>query len=182
MKATARLHDLGQSLWLDNITRELLTAGTLKRYIDELSVTGLTSNPTIFDHAIKNSTAYDAAIRRKLRGGQDGRGAVLRAGARGHHRGGRPVSTDLGEDSRRRRVGVAGGLTPFGLRHGQHNGRGRVPARARETVQPFHKDSGHAPGLAAVESAIVAGVPVNVTLLVLARAIHGSGRGVSARH
>src|SRR5271165_3006733 len=63
MKATERLHDLGQSLWLDNITRDLLKTGTLKRYIDELSVTGLTSNPTIFDHAIKNSTGYDAAIR-----------------------------------------------------------------------------------------------------------------------
>ena len=55
MKATKQLHDLGQSLWLDNITRELLTSGTLKRYIDELSVTGLTSNPTIFDHAITHS-------------------------------------------------------------------------------------------------------------------------------
>jgi transaldolase len=66
MKATQLLHDLGQSLWLDNITRELLDSGTLKRYIDELSVTGLTSNPTIFDHAIKNSTSYDAAIRQKL--------------------------------------------------------------------------------------------------------------------
>ena len=66
MKATELLHNLGQSLWLDNITRDLLNSGTLKRYIDELSVTGLTSNPTIFDHAIKNSTAYDTAIREKL--------------------------------------------------------------------------------------------------------------------
>src|ERR1700691_4256179 len=63
MKATKQLHDLGQSLWLDNITRDLLNSGTLKRYIDELSVTGLTSNPTIFDQAIKNSTTYDDAIR-----------------------------------------------------------------------------------------------------------------------
>ena len=55
MKATERLHDMGQSLWLDNITRDLLTSGTLQRYIEEFSVTGLTSNPTIFDHAIKNS-------------------------------------------------------------------------------------------------------------------------------
>src|SRR6266478_3987113 len=61
MKATMTLHDQGQSLWLDNITRDLLNTGTLQRYIDELSVTGLTSNPTIFDHAIKNSTAYDTA-------------------------------------------------------------------------------------------------------------------------
>src|SRR5579862_8423975 len=66
MKATQQLHNLGQSLWLDNITRDLLDTGTLKRYIDELSVTGLTSNPTIFDHALKNSTAYDASVRDKL--------------------------------------------------------------------------------------------------------------------
>src|ERR1700756_5687771 len=72
MKATQKLHELGQSLWLDNITRDLLTSGTLKRYIDDLSVTGLTSNPTIFDHAIKNSTSYDAAIREKLKQGKSG--------------------------------------------------------------------------------------------------------------
>ena len=72
MKATQLLHNLGQSLWLDNITRDLLNSGTLKRYIDELSVTGLTSNPTIFDHAIKNSSAYDAAIRKKLDEGKSG--------------------------------------------------------------------------------------------------------------
>ena len=72
MKATANLHDLGQSLWLDNITRNLLRSGTLRRYIDELSITGLTSNPTIFDHAIKNSTDYDVAIREKLEEGKSG--------------------------------------------------------------------------------------------------------------
>ena len=65
MKATRTLHDLGQSLWLDNITRELLHSGALQRHIDEFSVTGLTSNPTIFDHAIKSSTTYDADISRK---------------------------------------------------------------------------------------------------------------------
>jgi len=57
---------LGQSIWLDNITRDLVDSGTLKRYIDELSVTGLTSNPTIFNQAIKNSSAYTAAIRTKF--------------------------------------------------------------------------------------------------------------------
>src|SRR5205814_366867 len=72
MKATQLLHNLGQSLWLDNITRDLLNSGTLKRYIDELSVTGLTSNPTIFDHAIKNSSAYDTAIGDNLRNGKAG--------------------------------------------------------------------------------------------------------------
>ena len=72
MKPTQRLHELGQSLWLDNITRDLLNSDTLRRYRDELSVTGLTSNPTIFDHAIKNSTAYDEAIRQKLAEGKSG--------------------------------------------------------------------------------------------------------------
>src|SRR5208283_4450279 len=72
MKATQLLHDLGQSLWLDNITRDLLDSDTLDRYIDELSVTGLTSNPTLFDHAIKNSTAYDVAIREILEKGKTG--------------------------------------------------------------------------------------------------------------
>src|SRR5437867_7927534 len=70
MKATQVLHNLGQSIWLDNITRDLLNSGTLKRYVDELSVTGLTSNPTIFDHAIKNSSAYDTAIGDNLRKGK----------------------------------------------------------------------------------------------------------------
>src|SRR5689334_12407291 len=64
MKPTQRLHDLGQSLWLDNITRNLLDNGTLKRYIDDFLVTGLTSNPTIFEHAIAKSNSYDAEVRR----------------------------------------------------------------------------------------------------------------------
>ena len=69
MKATEKLHNMGQSLWLDNITRDLVTSGTLKRYIDTLSVTGLTSNPTIFDHAISKSAAYDQDIRTMTRSG-----------------------------------------------------------------------------------------------------------------
>lgn len=72
MKATQLLHNLGQSLWLDNITRDLLNSGTLNRYIAELSVTGLTSNPTIFNQAIKSSSDYDAAIREKLAKGESG--------------------------------------------------------------------------------------------------------------
>lgn len=72
MKATQLLHNLGQSIWLDNITRDLLNTGTLKQYIAELSVTGLTSNPTIFDHAFKNSSTYDAPIREKLKQGRSG--------------------------------------------------------------------------------------------------------------
>ena len=66
MKATAQLHELGQSLWLDDITRDLLDSGTLRGFIDDLSVTGFTSNPTIFDHAITHSAKYDDDIRRLL--------------------------------------------------------------------------------------------------------------------
>ena len=72
MKATLLLHNLGQSIWLDNITRDLLTTGTLQRYIAELSVTGLTSNPTIFQQAITKSASYDGAIREKLQAGKSG--------------------------------------------------------------------------------------------------------------
>ena len=72
MKSTQQLHDLGQSLWLDNITRQLLTSGTLRRYIGDLSVTGLTSNPSIFDLAIKDSNFYDEAIRQKTKEGKSG--------------------------------------------------------------------------------------------------------------
>jgi transaldolase len=80
VKTTKQLHDLGQSLWLDNITRELLTSGTLKRYIDEISVTGLTSNPTIFDQAITQSSAYDEEIQRLVKLGHSGEAPVLRIG------------------------------------------------------------------------------------------------------
>src|SRR5438309_1591163 len=74
MKATQRLHELGQSLWLDNITRVMLMDGTLRRYIAEFSVSGLTSNPTIFDHAIRNGGSYDSAIRQKTAQGKSGEG------------------------------------------------------------------------------------------------------------
>jgi transaldolase len=82
MTATRILHDLGQSIWLDNITRDLLETGRLCRYIDEFSVTGLTSNPTIFDHAIKNSGDYDDAIKKQARRRQAGRKTLLRTRAR----------------------------------------------------------------------------------------------------
>ena len=74
MKATTQLHQLGQRLWLDNISRDLLDSGTLKTYIDEFSVTGLTSNPTIFDQAIRSTAAYDNAIHKKVQEGQSGEG------------------------------------------------------------------------------------------------------------
>ena len=74
MKATQLLHNLGQSIWLDNITRALLTSGTLRKYIEALSVTGLTSNPTIFKHDISKSTDYDSAIQKKMTEGKSGEG------------------------------------------------------------------------------------------------------------
>ena len=72
-----QLHELGQSIWLDNITRDILDDGTLKRYIDTLSVTGLTSNPTIFDEAIGKTKVYDAAIRQKADSGLSGEALFL---------------------------------------------------------------------------------------------------------
>ncbi|TMH06159.1 MAG: transaldolase, partial [Betaproteobacteria bacterium] len=77
MNKAQELHDLGQSLWLDNITREILDNGTLRRYIDEFAITGLTSNPTIFDEAIGNSAAYDEDIRDKAKKGKSGEALFL---------------------------------------------------------------------------------------------------------
>lgn len=88
MKATETLHNRGQSLWLDNITRDLLDRGTLVRYITDFSVIGLTSNSTIFDHAIRNSADYDAAIRKRVREGIRWARQVNRPGS--GHRLGRP--------------------------------------------------------------------------------------------
>ena len=128
MKATQKLHDLGQSLWLDNITRDLLNSGTLKRYIDELSVTGLTSNPTIFDHAIKNSATYDDAIRQKVQAGRSGEDLFFDLALEDLTAGGRSVQADLRAHRRRRRLGLAGGLAAAGPRHRQHAGGGQGPA------------------------------------------------------
>ena len=91
LSPTLTLREAGQSLWLDNITRKLLTSGTLKRYIDELGITGLTSNPTIFDQAISKSADYDAGIKQKIAAGELGRAALLRAGHRGPDPGRRPL-------------------------------------------------------------------------------------------
>ena len=105
MKATQLLHNLGQSLWLDNITRDLLDNGTVKRYIDEFSVTGLTSNPTIFENAIKNSSAYDAAIRRKRKEGKSGEELFVELALEDITR-----AADLGAQRTRRRLGIARGV------------------------------------------------------------------------
>jgi transaldolase len=165
MKATEKLHDLGQSLWLDNITRDLLTTGTLRRYIDELSVTGLTSNPTIFDHAIKGSTAYDAAIRQGLRDSKSSEPLFFELALEDITR-----AADLFLPIWQKTSGVDGWVSlevsPLLARD-----TGGTVAAARElharAWRPnlFIKIPGTTEGLPAIEESIFAGVPVNVTLL-----------------
>jgi transaldolase len=164
MNPTKTLHDLGQSLWLDNITRDLLNSGTLQHYVDELSVTGLTSNPTIFDHAIKNSSAYDTDIARHSSGAKPEdlffemaladltRAADLL----------RPIFT--------RTDGVDGWVSlevsPF-LAHDTDDtiAAARDLSRRSGKSNLFIKIPGTKEGLPAIEAAIFAGVPINVTLL-----------------
>jgi transaldolase len=159
MKATKKLYDLGQSLWLDNITRKLLNSGLLQNYINELSVTGLTSNPTIFDHAIKNSTHYDSAIRKKLKK-RKGEGCFSNWRSR------TSPAADLFRsiyDRTWRGVWVSLEVSFTGSRHRNHC-RGRGPTRQSGASQPFYQDSWH-PETSGHRRSIFAGVPVNVTLL-----------------
>jgi len=165
MKATQMLHDLGQSLWLDNITRELLNEGTLQHYIDELSVTGLTSNPTIFDHAIKNSAAYDDAIRSELAKGETGEGLFFNLALDDLNR-----AADLFRPIYERTNGVDGWVSLEVSPLLAHDTSSTIRA-ARELSgragRPnlFIKIPGTREGLPAIEEAIFSGVPVNVTLL-----------------
>jgi transaldolase len=165
MKATQKLHDLGQSLWLDNITRDLLTSGTLKRYIDELSVTGLTSNPTIFDHAIKNSTAYDAVIRKKLKDGKSGEKLFFELALEDITH-----AADLFKPTWENTSGVDGWVSlevsPL-LAHDTASTLAAAKELHARAGRPnvFIKIPGTEEGLPAIEEAIFAGIPVNVTLL-----------------
>ena len=165
MKATQLLHDLGQSLWLDNITRDLLTSGTLKRYIDELSVTGLTSNPTIFENAIKNSTAYDASIREKLEEGKSGEELFFELALEDLTQ-----AADLFRPIYDRTNGVDGWVSlevsPL-LAYDTTSTIAAAKELYARAGRPnlFIKIPGTKEGLPAIEEAIFAGVPVNVTLL-----------------
>ncbi len=166
MKATQLLHNLGQSLWLDNITRDLLDSGTLKRYIEELSVTGLTSNPTIFDHAIKNSTAYDAAIRKKLNEGKSGEELFFELALEDLTR-----AAELFRPIYERTNGVDGWVSLEVSPLLAHNTASTLAAaktlhdRAGGRPNLLIKIPGTKEGLPAIEEAIFAGVPINVTLL-----------------
>jgi len=165
MKTTATLQSLGQSLWLDNITRDLLNNGTLKRYIDGLSVTGLTSNPTIFDHAIKNSAAYDVAIREELARGKSGEGLFFDLALEDLTR-----AADLFRPVHDRTNGVDGWVSlevsPL-LAHDTIRTIAAAKELSARAGRPnlFIKIPGTKEGLPAIEEAIFAGVPVNVTLL-----------------
>lgn len=165
MKPTQKLHDLGQSLWLDNITRDLLTSGTLRRYRDELSVTGLTSNPTIFDHAIKNSTAYDEAIRQKLAEGKSGEELFFELALE---------DLLLAADLFRKiydETSEVDGWVSLEVSPLLANDTATTLSEAKELharancPNLFIKIPGTKEGLPAIEEAIFAGVPVNVTLL-----------------
>ena len=165
MKATQLLHNLGQSLWLDNITRDLLDNGTLQHYIDELSVTGLTSNPTIFDQAIKHSTAYDQAIRRKLEEGKSGEELFFELALEDLTR-----AADLFRPIYDRTNGVDGWVSlevsPL-LAHDTASTIAATKSLHARAGRPnlLMKIPGTKEGLPAIEEAIFAGVPVNVTLL-----------------
>jgi transaldolase len=165
MKATQLLHNLGQSLWLDNITRDLLNSGTLSRYITELSVTGLTSNPTIFDQAIKSSTNYDAAIREKLAKGESGETLFLDLALEDLTR-----AADLFRPVYERSNGVDGWVSlevsPL-LAYDTASTLAAAKDLFAQAGRPnlFIKIPGTQQGLPAIEEAIFAGIPINVTLL-----------------
>ena len=165
MKATQLLHNLGQSIWLDNITRDLLESGTLQRYVDELSVTGLTSNPTIFDHAIKNSSAYDTAIQDGLARRKTGEALFFDLALADITR-----AADLFRPTYNRTNGVDGWVSlevsPL-LAHDTASTLREVKDLSARAARPnlFIKIPGTQEGLPAIEEAIFAGIPVNVTLL-----------------
>jgi len=165
MKATQLLHNLGQSIWLDNITRDLLDSGTLKRYIDELSVTGLTSNPTIFNHAIKNGTAYDAAIRKKLAEGKPGETLFFEIALEDLTR-----AADLFLPIYDRTNGVDGWVS-LEVSPLLAYDTARTLAAAKDLYARVKRPNllikipGTREGLPAIEEAIFSGIPTNVTLL-----------------
>jgi transaldolase len=165
MKPTRTLHDLGQSLWLDNISRNLLRTGVLRHYIDELSVTGLTSNPTIFDHAIKNSNDYDDAIRSRLAQGKLGERLFFELALEDL-----TEAADLFRPIYDRTGGMDGWVSlevsPL-LAHDTKSTVAEAKDLHARAQRPnlLIKIPGTKEGLPAIEEAIFAGVPINVTLL-----------------
>ena len=165
MKATEKLRDLGQSVWLDNITRNLLQSGVLRHYIADLSVTGLTSNPTIFDHAIKNSADYDSAIQEKLKNEKSGEELFFEMALEDLTR-----AADLFRPIYDVTCGVDGWVSLEVSPLLAHDTKATL-AKAKELYTRANRPNlyikipGTREGLPAIEEAIFAGVPVNVTLL-----------------
>lgn len=165
MNPTQRLHELGQSLWLDNISRRLLRDGTLRRYIAEYSVTGLTSNPTIFDHAISNGSAYDSAIRAQTAEGRSGEELFFDLALEDV-----TEAADLFRPVHDRTDGVDGWasleVSPLLATdtEGTIAAAAHLHARAAR-ANLFIKIPGTPDGVPAIEASILAGVPINVTLL-----------------
>ena len=178
---TQQLHDLGQSLWLDNITREMIQNGTLRRYIDELSVTGLTSNPTIYDQAIESGAGTTTRSRPRPRPGLSGEELFFELALEDLTQ-----AADLFRPVHEATDGVDGWVSlevsPL-LAHDTERTIEQVtlapPAGERPNL--FIKIPGTPEGLPAIEESIFAGVPVNVTLLFSRGAVSRGGRGVSAR-
>jgi transaldolase len=165
MKATQQLHDAGQSLWLDNITRSLITSGGLARYLKELSVTGLTSNPTIFDQAIKSSHDYDAAIREKTAAGKAGEGLFFELALEDLTR-----AADLFRPIHEATNGVDGWVSLEVSPKLAYDPKSTLTAAKELHARAgrpnlFIKIPGTRDGLPAIEEAIFAGVSINVTLL-----------------
>jgi transaldolase len=165
MKGTQRLHDAGQSIWLDNITRRLLTSGTLARYVKELSVTGLTSNPTIFDQAIAKSADYDAAIREKTAARKTGEALFFEL-AIDDLRQAADLFRPAHEATNRVDGWVSLELSPtlaYDTAKSVAAAKELHAAAGRPNL--FIKIPGTKEGVPAIEEAIFAGVPINVTLL-----------------
>jgi transaldolase len=165
MKATQQLHDLGQSLWLDHITRQLLNSGTLERYIKKLSVTGLTSNPTIFDKAISGSADYDEDIRKLVKSGLAGEDLFFEVALQDLKRAAQNFA-----DVHKRTAGVDGWVSlevsPL-LAFDTSKTIEQAKTLHQKAGEPniFIKIPGTKEGAPAIEEASFAGVQVNVTLL-----------------
>ena len=162
---TRKLHDLGQRLWLDNLTRELLTSGTLARYISDLSVTGLTSNPTIFQHAIGSGGVYDAAIRKLVDRGLSGEGLFFELALEDLKQ-----AADLFRPTFDASFGADGWVSlevsPLLANDTVNTIRMAAQLHARAArANLFIKIPGTPEGLPAIEQSIFDGVPINVTLL-----------------
>ncbi|HUH02958.1 MAG TPA: transaldolase [Kofleriaceae bacterium] len=165
MKPTRQLHDLGQSLWLDNITRELLDNGTLRRYVEDFSITGLTSNPSIFDSAIGGGDTYDACIREKAQAGKSGESLFIELALEDLRRAAdlwRPVFD--GSDHVDGWVSMEVSPLLAGDTQGSIDAARRIHRQA-DRPNLFVKIPGTPQGIPAIEAAIFAGVPINVTLL-----------------